>query len=196
MTITYPAGLVRLSALAVVGVLLAACQTRPEIRTQAAAQVDLAGYHTYGFMPKPGTDAEGYHTITTQSIERAVGREMEARGYGLAGPGQEPDLLVNFSVKTHDRVEGQPAAGAGYGWGWGRYGWGWGFGDYYNDIRTVTDGSLTVDVVDREHNQAVWSGTALGRLTKKVLDNPGPAIDQAVADIFARYPKKLVAAAH
>ena len=195
MATTDAARLVRLSALAVVGVLLAACQTRPEIRTQAAAQVDLASYHSYGFMSKPGTDAEGYRTITTQSIERAVSREMEARGYGLAGPGREPDLLVNFSVKTHDRVEGEPAVGVGYGWGWGRYGWG-GLGDYYNDIRTVTDGSLTVDVVDREHNQAVWSGTAVGRLTKKVLDNPGPAIDEAVADIFARYPRKLVADVH
>ena len=196
MATTDAARLVRLSALAAVGVLLAACQTRPEIRTQAAAQIDLASYHTYGFMAKPSTDAQGYHTITTQSIERAVSRAMEAHGYGPAGPGQEPDLLVNFSVKTHDRVEGQPAVGAGYGSGWGRYGWGWGFGDYYNDIRTVTDGSLTVDVVDREHNQAVWSGTAVGRLTKKVLDNPGPAIDQAVAEIFARYPKKLVADVH
>jgi len=186
-----------LFALAGLGILLSSCQTRPEIRTQAAPQADLASYHTYGFMPKPSTDSAGYKTITTQSIESAVSREMRARGYTLVPPSQQPDLLVNFAVKTHDKVESRPGAtvGVGYGWGWGRWGWG-GLGDYYNDIRTVTDGSLTIDVVDRERNEAVWSGTAVGRLTKKVLDNPGPAVDEAVADIFAHYPKKSAGELH
>jgi hypothetical protein len=180
-----------MSALAGLGVLLVGCETRPEIRTQAAAQVELASYRTYAFVPKPSTDSEGYKTITTQSLESAVSREMQARGYALASPGQQPDLVVNFSIKTHDRVESRPGAavGVGYGWGWGRWGWG-GLGDYYNEIQTVTDGSLTVDVVDRARNEAVWSGTAVGRLTRKVLDNPGTAIDRSVADIFAHYPRK------
>ena len=51
-------------------------------------------------------------------------------------------------------------------------------------------GWLRRDLIDRVKNEAVWSGTAVGELTKKVLDNPGPHIDQAVADIFARFPIK------
>jgi hypothetical protein len=48
-----------------------------------------------------------------------------------------------------------------------------------------------IDLVDRARNEVVWSGTAVGQLTKKVLDNPGPSIDQSVSDIFARYPIKV-----
>ena len=182
---------VRLAALAGLGFLLAACATRPEIRTQAAAHANLVSYRTYAFMPKPGTDKDGYKTLTTQSLERSVGREMFARGYTPAGSGQA-DLLINFSVKTKDKVEGDPspAFGFGYGWGRGHYGYGYGLGDYYNNIQTVTEGSLMIDLVDREHNEVVWSGTAVGRLTKKVLDNPEPEIDRSVTDIFARYPVK------
>jgi hypothetical protein len=176
--------------------LLAACQTRPEIRTQAAPGVDLASYHTYGFVEKPSTDTAGYKTLTTKSLEKAVSREMQARGYALS---THPDLLVNFKAASKDKVEGETGPGVGVGVGYGgfgrgRYGWGVGVGNVYSDIRTVSEGSVTIDVVDRERNELVWSGTAVGRLTKKVLDNPGPAIDAAVTDIFARYPRKLTAA--
>ncbi|MDB6090569.1 MAG: hypothetical protein JWN85_3353 [Gammaproteobacteria bacterium] len=182
--------LVRSAALLGLGLLLAGCETRPEIRAQAAVHANLASYRTYAFMPKPGTDNDGYKTLTTQALERSVGREMLARGYSPAGG--QPDLLINFSVKTKDKVEGEtgPAFAFGYGWGGGHYGYGFGLGDYYNSIQTVTEGSLMVDLIDREHNEVVWSGTAVGRQTRKALDNPDPEIERSVAEIFARYPIK------
>jgi hypothetical protein len=183
---------VRLSTLAGLGILLAACQTHPEVRSQASAQFDLARYHTYGFVEKPSTDTGGYKSLTTQSLERAVAREMLDRGYTPAPPGQQPDLLINFNVRERDKVESEPgpAVAVGYGWGWHSYGVGWGMGDYYNDVRTVTEGSIIVDLVDRQRNEAVWSGTAVGQLTKQALDHPDARIDRAVHDIFKRYPKK------
>ncbi len=35
------------------------------------------------------------------------------------------------------------------------------------DIRTVTEGSLTIDVVDQQHKELIWSGTAKGRVTSQ-----------------------------
>lgn len=173
--------------------LLGGCATHGDIRSQMALNANLAAYRTYAFMPKLGTDENGYKTITTQSLERAVGREMIARGYVPAPTPDQADLLINFNVKEKDKVEGDVGPeGFGYG-GWGhRYGYGYGFGldDYYNGITTVTEGTLVVDLVDRVRNEVVWSGTAVGQLTRKVLDNPGPHIDQSVADIFAKYPIK------
>ncbi|MGH8208626.1 MAG: DUF4136 domain-containing protein [Steroidobacteraceae bacterium] len=190
--------LIRLAALLGLGLLLVACATRPDIRTQAAVNANLTSYHTYAFMPKPGTDKDGYKTLTTQSLERAVNREMLVRGYAPAG-GRQPDLLINFNVKTKNKVEGDVGSGIGYGWGYG-YGYGWGgpygygvglgLGDYYNGIQTVTEGSLMIDLIDRARNEVVWSGTAVGELTKQVLDNPDQTIDRSVAEIFARYPLK------
>jgi hypothetical protein len=182
----------RSAVLLALGLFLAGCAVRPEVRTQAAANANLAAYHTYAFMPKPGTDKDGYKTLNTQTLERAVGREMLARGYAPAAPDQA-DLLINFNVKEKDKVEGDVGPTAGFGYGWGRhygYGYGYGFDDYYNGITTVTEGSLMIDLIDRSRNEVVWSGTAVGELTKKVLDNPEPAINRSVADIFARYPIK------
>lgn len=180
----------RSAALLALGLFLAGCATPPEVRTQTAANANLAAYHTYAFMPKPGTDKDGYKTLKTQSLERAVDREMLARGYALVAADQA-ELLINFNVKEKDKVEGDVGPTAGFGYGWGRhygYGYGFGFDDYYNGITTVTEGSLMIDLIDRSRNEVVWSGTAVGELTKKVLNNPEPAIDRSVADIFARYP--------
>jgi hypothetical protein len=184
------------SALAVAGLAfaLSACQTRPEIRTQSAPELNALQYQTFGFVDHPNTDNASYTTLTTRYLKDAVSREMLARGYTQS---DKPDLVINFLVGSKDKVESTPgpAVGVGYGrWGW--RGIGWGVGCCGNDVRTVTEGSLTIDVVDHGRSELVWSGTAQGRLTKKVMNNPQPAINDAVSAIFAKYPKQpLVAAA-
>ena len=174
--------------------LLAACQTRPEIRTQSAPELNALQYQTFGFVDHPNTDNANYTTLTTRYLKDAVTREMLARGYQQS---DKPDLVVNFQVGSKDKVESYPgpAVGVGYGrWGWRNWGYGVGYGG--SDVRTVTEGSLTIDVVDHQKSALVWSGTAQGRLTKKALNNPQPAIDDAVSAIFAKYPKQpLVASA-
>jgi hypothetical protein len=180
---------------ATLAALLVACHSRPEIRTQAAPDFEVGRYQTYGFMERPSTDTAGYTTLTTRYLKDAVAREMQARGYTLS---ESPELLVNFRVDSKDKVEGRtgPTVGVGYGrwWhrGWGGWG-GIGVGD--RDIRTVTEGALSLDLVDRQSNTLVWSGTASGTVTKAARENPQAAIDQAVQQIFAKYPKPAAVAA-
>jgi hypothetical protein len=179
----------RLLAAVAVLTVLAACQTRPEVRSQSAPNLDLARYTTYGFMEKPSTDTAGYTTLTTRYLEEAVSREMASRGYTRS---EKPDLLVNFHVATKDKIESRgPSFGVGYGgWGGWRRGYGYNVGiGGYDDIHNYTEGSLTIDVVDRERNELIWSGTAVGRLTKKAQEKPQPAIEEAVDLIFAKYPR-------
>jgi hypothetical protein len=184
----------RLAMFLGLGLLLASCATRYDIRSQTALNANLTSYHTYAFMAKPGTDRDGYKSLTTQALERAVNREMYARGYAPAAVGTEPDLVINFNIKEKDKVQGD-GPGVGYGWGvgygprWG-YGYGVGLDDYYNGIQTVTEGSLVVDLVDRVRNEVIWSGTAVGEITKSSLDHPAETIDRSVTEIFARYPVK------
>jgi Domain of unknown function (DUF4136) len=159
MSTRYLRTVTRLGILVASGLLLVSCATTYDIRSQAAQNVNLASYHTYAFMAKPGTDKDGYKSLTTQSLERAVNREMYARGYAPAAVGTEPDLVINFNIKEKDKVQGD-GPGVGYGWGYG-YGprWGYGYGagldDYYNGIQTVTEGSLVIDLVDRTRNEVV-----------------------------------------
>ena len=200
---TAPRNRLAVPALCAAMALLAACATGPVVRTQTAEQVDLASFHSYAFVAKPGTDHGGkYKSLTTQQLEKDVGQELQSRGYVPAGAGQTPDLLVNFSVAAHDRVEGMmagPAFGMGWGWGgWGPWGWGpagpwggpWGRGGfgYYSDVQTVTTASLTVDLIARTDNSVVWSGTAFSEITRRMLDHPAQSIDEAVHQIFLHFP--------
>jgi hypothetical protein len=172
---------------------LGACQSKPQIRTQSAPELNALSYQTFGFVEHPNTDNAAYTTLTTRYLKEAVSREMLARGYTQS---DKPDLLVNFNVGSRDRLESTPGTGVGVGYGrWGWRGWGGGIGYGGRDVRTITEGSLTIDVVDQRKGAQVWTGTAEGRLTKKVMKEPQPAIDQAVSAIFAKYPKQPLVAA-
>ena len=168
--------------------ILTACQTHPQVRTQSAPALNVLQYQTFGFVHRPDTDNSGYTTLTTRYLKDAVSREMLARGYTLS---DKPDLEVNFIVGTKDKVESSPV-GVGYGgWGFRRFGW---FGYGANDVYTVTEGSVRIDVVDHSQHALIWSGTAAGQVTDKARNNPQPAIDKAVAAIFAKYPKQPLVA--
>lgn len=190
---------VRGLATAAVVVTLAACAAKPVVHTQSAPAQEIQKYQTFGFVEKPDTDKPGYTTLNTRYLKDAVTREMTARGYSPAA--DNPDLVVNFALGSKDKVEGDtgPTFGVGIGrGGWGRGGWGWGgsYGGVYSgrDIRTITEGSLTIDVVDPQKKELKWSGTAKGRVTSKSENNSQQAIDEAVAAIFAKYPKQPLVA--
>ena len=188
----------RVALAAVATLLLAACATAPVIHTRMAVGANLSQAHTYAFVRHPGTDHGPYKSLTTQHLERAVMQQMQARGYTLVAADADPDLLVNFRIRTRDRVEGGmgPAfMGSYWGGGWGPYGWGdwdspfgWGWGGYYNDVRTVTSAALTVSVIDRSTRSVIWSGTASSDVSRHQIYHPGKSLDEAVQQIFLHYP--------
>lgn len=183
--------LIRGLAIAALVALLAACAAKPQIRTQTAPALDILKYQSFGFVEHPDTDKAGYTTLVTRYLKDAVTREMLARGYTQSA---QPDLLVNFTTGSKDKIEGDPWPDVGVGWGrWSR-GWGWGGTFGGRDIRTVTEGSLTIDVVDQQHKEVIWSGTAKGNVTSKDEKNPQSAIDKAVTAIFVKYPKQPLVA--
>ncbi|HWM28676.1 MAG TPA: DUF4136 domain-containing protein [Woeseiaceae bacterium] len=185
--------------LAVSGVLaiLAGCASGPSILSDYDRSADFASYRTYGFEDELGTDRAGYSTLITDHFKRAVGRELEARGYQHAE--SNPDLLVNFFVaiseKTDVRSTPTPTAGAGY-YGY-RYGLYTGWPAYSTDVQTVhyKAGTANIDVIDAKRRQLIWEGVAEGRVRDKALQNPGPAIDALVAELFTQYPAQAGSAA-
>jgi len=183
----------------VAGLFLVACQTAPRITSQTSPQADLKQYRTYAFMEKLSSDNSGYTSINTQLLRASVARELSERG--LTPTEENPDLLVNLLLVTKDKVEGStdPRFGVSYGhWGWGRSGWGVGTSIGDRDIRSVREDTLTVDLVEKNRNLLVWSGSAAYKPTQKEQNNSAQRIDDAVNRIFDRYPdgSKKVAAAH
>lgn len=176
--------------------MLAACASGPTIRADADPGVNLASYKTFGFFEQVSTDKASYDTILSTRLKDATRRELEKRGYRYVE--SDPDLLVNFNVNVMNKtdVRSTPSASAGfYGYRAGMYG---AWAGYPQDVETVhyQEGTLSIDLVDAKKRQLVWQGVAQGRVNKEAVQNPGPAIDKVVTDIFAKYPVGAPAATH
>jgi hypothetical protein len=158
------------------------CASGPRVYVHAVPEFSPSAYRTFGFLKEAETNRAGYSTLLTQYLETAAARELQARGYH---PSTDPDLLVNFYVVTRDRLQTTPTSSAYYGW---RRAYGWNGMGYTNEVRSFTEGTLNIDIIDRARKQLVWEGVAVGRVTEQKLKDPQPAIDGAVAAIFARFP--------
>lgn len=162
------------------------CATGPKIFSNQDPGANLANYRTYGFVQELSTDRAEYSSLLSQYLRTATSRELEARGYRQAA---EPDLLVNFFINTKEKISSttspSPGFGGYYGYRGGYYGvW----GGYDTTVTQYTEGTLTIDLVDRSRGQLVWEGTAVGRVRDEARRNPQPAIDSVVSQIFAEYP--------
>jgi hypothetical protein len=177
-------------ALALAVALASGCASGPTIRVDKDPGVDMKAFKTFGFFDQVATDRARYSTIITARLKEATRAQLERVGYTYTE--QEPDLRVNFFLNIVDKqeVRSTPSAtmGAGYyGYRGGMYG---AWGGYPHDVDTVNykAGTLSIDLVDAKRNQLAWQGLAEGRVSKEAIQNPGPAIDAVVAEIFSNFP--------
>jgi hypothetical protein len=172
---------------------LGACATTsgPTVRVDADPTANMASYGTYSFFEPFGTDRSGAATPLGNTVKQALRREMDVRGLRYVESGG--DLLVNAAIKSSEKtdVSTMSVPDPYFGYRYGRYSPWVGY-NQETIVRQYTEGTLTIDLVDRARKQLVWSGAAFGRVTDKVRSNPQGAVDTAVREIFARYPKAAV----
>jgi hypothetical protein len=180
------------TACAIALAVLAGCASNPtpDIHVHAAPDADLSKYSTFGFPEQTGTDRGGYSTLVTSYFKSAVRDQMERRGYHYVD--ENPDLLVNFYAKVHERTEtrSDPSYSAAYGYYGYRYGLYGAWPLYDNDVYTVTYpiGTANIDIVDARRKQMIWEGVAQGRLRDEDMNNPRESISRFVTQLFARFP--------
>jgi hypothetical protein len=175
----------RMLPLALGVALLAACASKPTIRSNVDPAANFSQYRTFAFYDDATGRKAAYESFVNQYIKDAVVREMQARGLQQS---EKPDLLVNIHVQTKDkvRVSETPSASYGYyGYRGGMYGWG---GGVSTTVDNYTEGTLNIDVVDRTASKLVWEGIAVGRIKDQSRDNLQPAIDAVVKQVFERFP--------
>ena len=104
-----------------------------------------------------------------------------------------PDVLVNFIVSTKETIRSRPGTSVGVHHGMGRYGtWGgYSMSMSTTDIVQSTEGTLAIDVVDRESNRLVWEAAARKRSTEKMRRNQQQVVDETVVELFAQFPKSV-----
>ena len=182
-----------LSLIALAAVMLAGCETGPQIRSVSEPGANLASYRTYSFVAQPGTNRGGNVTPLTTFFQTAITREMNARGFQHVESGG--DLLINFNARVSEKADIQSTPGPGPYYGYGYYGYRGGMyaGPEVQTVRYKV-GTANIDVVDAKRKVVVWEGIAEQELTDQVMQNPQPAIDNVVTKMFAQFPGRAAGA--
>lgn len=151
------------------------CRTTYNITSDQENDVDFEKYKTYSILNHDHGFPRGANPINHQRIDRAVEFNMQALGYES---NRNSDLWVAWFIKVEDKTQVE------------RY------HQYYSRWKTFNnfnvyaykEGSLIIDIIDRETKMVVWHGKA----TSQVYDDM-PDIDEKIKNVvkamFERYQK-------
>lgn len=169
---------------------LAGCAAGPRVKTHTAPSADFSDYATFAFIDKTGAAKGALSPKVTEYFKSASRRELTALGYRYDS--EDPDLLVNFFINAerHEDVRLRAdlqSMGGYYDYRYGMYST-WPVYTLEQDTNQYETGTVTIDLVDAQLEQLVWEGRLEGRLTQRIVSNPGGVISDAVADILAKAP--------
>ena len=149
---------------------LSACttSTAPAFRTEAAPGFTVTQFKTYSWATTQ--PQQGINPFNWERIRDGFDRALAARGFQKVESGG--DMIVAFTIGARDRVETTNWGPVGpYYPGWGRRSTGsWAFAYSDIDVRTVTQGSLALDVFDGKTNRPVWHGFASRDLNRNQVN--------------------------
>lgn len=181
---------VKAGSLALVLFLTACAATAPDIYSSVAPGSDFRGIKTYGFLSQASTDKAGYQSLETNFLKVAVAQQMDLQG--LQYDPVNPDVVMNFFINTEEKVRSRQTptmSGGYYGYRGGYYDdFGYGGTTYETRIDQYTVGTLTIDMIDPKERKLLWEGTVTGRITKKDVKDLEATIDEAVRDVFVKFP--------
>src|SRR5690606_15352109 len=161
------------------GALMVGCTSTylPAVKTDFDHEVDFGAYSSFNWSDEMDQQ-EAAHPILDNSLVRkriksAIRSEMEGRGYTFQ---ENADLLINFHLVIEEKTGYSTYPAYGYSY-WRR-----------DNVRPYNykEGTLIIDIIDREQNQLVWQG-----YTEGVLSNDPEKMEdkmrQAISLIFQEY---------
>ena len=161
------------------------------IQTDYDNQADFSSYSTFAWYQQETTDGptEGPSQIVDGRIRRAVVENLRAKGFSPAEP-SGADLAVTYYASLNSQMQFHTTGWAyGGGWGWGpRWGYGYGYwpGWTTTTVHTYHEGTIIVDIIDREKNQLVWRGVTTRVLGQK--SHSDEKIGQSISRVFVDFP--------
>ena len=168
---------------------------------------DFNSYKTFGLLNWDPQNDKVISPETKKNILMAIKSELESRGYTYQK--NNADLQVSvFAIAReessysaymdHYSTLGYGTVAVGVGVGSGGAGVGVGVGGYglmpyypYNYVKhDYSEGTVIVDLLDRDKKIVVWQGVASGR----IADGKGSkgSVDQSFRKLFSDFPKKRV----
>jgi hypothetical protein len=130
--------------------------------------------------------------LIDKNIKRTIENEFTKRGIRHAKTNS--DVVVSYKTYTEEK---QQLYGSPYGYGrlpffsyrFYSYGLGWGYPMYWNNadrVKTVTQGTLIIDITDRKTNELVWRGSVEGNVDD--VKNLQKQIQKGIKAILKKYP--------
>lgn len=119
-------------------------------------------------------------------LHSAISGQMNNRGYSES---KSPDLLVKIMIKANTKETTSFEHHDNFYWGDNYYSYGWGINTGINRVNyhTHTEGTIIIDVIDREKKELIWQGSASGAIkNKKALTEQ--SVNRIIKKIFATYP--------
>lgn len=169
-----------------------------DVRVDFDRHKDFSKYRTFsveiGSLVRADGVVDEENTLAENRIRRAVTNELLARG--IESTDAQPQLIVRVSGRDTKRTELVSTGWGGYPYWYSRrgywrrpYGY-WGgssFGDVWS--RRYLEGSLTVDVIERESGALVYRA----QVTDEVGNDLDKQVTKAIDKAFKKFPIKELA---
>lgn len=179
------------AAVLATALLLGAC-TIIDTGSYADEKVDFGEFRTFSWIDDdpyiPSQSARDPSAMARSMIAAGIRRHLEGKGYAFTLDREAADMLVAYTVGAREeiRMDTYPMGYRGH-WGWHEP-----YDHYYfrgTRVENYTRGTLGVDIFDNATGKPAWHGWAEKTVTREDRENPGPAIDEGIARLFASFPR-------
>ena len=155
--------------------ILCQCSPSARISSRLAPGADFTQYKTFDFyqLDASGDTLSTKFSSRTKSMEYAIEQEMKAKGYTRTNT--NPDLLFNIGIVVEEKTQTRQTdfrTDAPRYIGQRNYSW----KSEEVTVGTYREGTVTVDLVDRNTNQRVWDGVA-----REIIPNRDDRVEKAIA---------------
>jgi hypothetical protein len=173
--------------------LLAACGPTLKVTSDVNKQANFTGYKTFALY-NPAGQRSPISELNRNRIDQGVIAAMTAKGYTQADT-TTADLLVNpITIAKQGQNVTANTDYYGYGGFYRPYYWGGGMGMASSNttfsVDKYIDGSVIIDVIDRQKRELLWQGIGNSQIDGPIKD-PDTKIPAAMAKIMASFPAKM-----
>lgn len=165
-------------------VIFVACSSVRIKGVQQTKDFTLSKYKTFGFFQVEASgDALGSeYAANLELLKNAITKQFMTKGISLAA--NNPDLMVNIGIAVSQEIQTRETSISDPGvvyMGQRNYHW-------HSEevvVSTYKQGSVTIDLVERETGKLVWQGTAESVVPEKEKKVPA-LIDEGMQKLFQK----------
>jgi len=146
-----------------------------QVTTDYDTKTDFSQYKTFAFY-RPGIDKASISNLDKKRILKAISAELKNKGLQKS---ENPDVLISIFTKAREKVDIYEST--------------WYPSYYYpyqrQHVSKYTEGTLFIDMIDKEGKKLIWQGIGKGFLSKsKKVEKRKANIQKFVQEILAEYP--------